>query len=56
MNFGGEQMVHSIRLIMSRLFDDAFLENYTFDGRGYKIKKEFSDLEISNVLFCKLFQ
>lgn len=55
MTVGGEQMVDSIKLMMQKLFKDSFLQNYAYENQGYKNKKNFSQLEICDVLFCKLF-
>lgn len=47
---GGNEVKHILQRIMSKLFADSLLENYSFVGRGVKKKKKFSNLHICKVI------
>lgn len=51
---GGTELKHILQRIMSKLFSDSLLENYSFVGRGVNKKKKFSNLHICKVIIGKL--
>lgn len=49
-DLGGEQIIHKVQRIMSKLFEDSLLVNYTYKNRGSSTKKSFSDLKICEII------
>lgn len=50
----GEQLVHKIRMIMTTLFADSLLEDYSLQATSKK-NKIFSNLSVCEVIIGKIY-